>query len=225
MAAAVALGLTLLLGLGTWQLHRLAWKQDLIAKRAAKLEAPPVALPDHAADWSALDFRRIEARGVFRHDLAQVFGFTTRAGEPGHHLLTPLLRVDGGAVLVDRGWVPQDWRTPASEARGRTTVTGIARYRADDAPGWLTPDNEPDAGRWYWYDMAALEDALGLELLPVVIEADAGAGGAQRPPIGGQTRVELPNNHLQYAITWYALAAALLGVYVAYSLRPGRGPR
>lgn len=224
MALAVVAGLVILLALGTWQLQRLEWKEQLIEERTAQLSAPPVELPRDVADGRKLDFRRVEASGTFRHDLAQAFGFTAHRGEPGHHLLTPLLRADGTAVLVDRGWVPTDWRSPSDETRERATVTGIARYRADDEPGRLTPDNEPAAGQWYWYDMAALERALGLELLPVVVEAAAEAG-AEAPPIGGQTRVELPNNHLQYAITWYGLAAALLGVYVAYGLRRERGAR
>ena len=84
-------------------------------------------------------------------------------------------------------------------------------------PGWFTPDNQPDQGLWFSYDLPALERALGVELLPVVLEADAtpNPGGL---PLGGQTRTELPNNHLQYVITWYGLALALLAIYVAFSL-------
>ena len=111
---------------------------------------------------------------------------------------------------------------PAARARsrGRTLVTGIARYRGADRPGWFTPANEPEKRIWYWYDMAALAQATGLRLLPVVVEADAtpNPGGL---PQGGQTRTELPNNHLQYAITWYGLAAALVAVYVAFCFEGG----
>ena len=129
---------------------------------------------------------------------------------------------DGKAVLVDRGWVPANWSSPASKGdsggEDAARVMGIARYRADDRPGWFTPDNQPAAGVWYWYDMPALSRALGLELLPVVVEADAtpNPGGL---PVGGLTRTELRNNHLQYAFTWYALALALVVIYVAFSCR------
>jgi surfeit locus 1 family protein len=128
---------------------------------------------------------------------------------------------------VDRGWVPADKAHPAArrsgQIEGRVEVSGIARYRADDAPGWFTPENRPDQGLWFGYDLPAVEEALGLKLLPVVIEADAtpNPGGL---PLGGQTRTELPNRHLQYVITWYGLALALLAIYVAFSLErePGR---
>lgn len=218
MAVAVGAGLALLIGLGTWQLDRLAWKERLIAERSERLAAPVVELPVTAPDWQAFDLRRVAVGGVFRPDLGQRFGLEARGGRPGHRLLVPLLRPDGSAVLVDRGWVPadEDAHGEGSPAGGALEVVGIARHRADDRPGWLTPANEPAAGRWYWYDMAALETALGLDLLPVVVE-EAGADATR-----GRRLVELPNNHLQYAITWYALAAALLGVYLAYSLRSGR---
>ena len=136
----------------------------------------------------------------------------------------PLLREDGPAVLVDRGWVPADRAHPAArrdgQIEGPVTVTGIARYRGADEPGWFTPANEPEQRMWFSYDLPALERALGLSLLPVVVEADdrPNPGGL---PLGGLTRIELPNNHLQYAITWYGLAAALLAVYVAFGLRRG----
>lgn len=222
-----ALGaLALLLGLGTWQVQRLHWKEALIAARAAQLAAPPEALPAQSADWRAWDFRRVEVRGTFEHEAEQLFGASAIDGQLGHHVLTPLVRPDGAAVLVDRGWVPADRAHPAArregQLEGQVSVTGIARYRGAERPNWLIPDNQPEQRLWFSYDLPALEQATGLELLPVVVEADAtpNPGGL---PLGGQTLVELPNNHLQYAITWYGLAAALVGVYLAFSCeRDGR---
>jgi len=224
---AVLVGLVVLLGLGTWQLERLRWKESLIAQRQARLAAPPEPLPARAEDWRALDFRRVQASGAFRHDLEQLFGATAIDGQLGHHVLTPLVRADGAAILVDRGWVPADKAHPA--ARGETQiggpveVSGIARYRAGDEGGWFTPDNQPQARLWFRYDLPALEEALGLELLPVVVEADA--SGSDGLPIGGRTRIELPNNHLQYALTWYGLAAVLVAMYLGFGMqRQEKGP-
>ena len=222
--AATLLGLIVLVGLGTWQVERLQWKEGLIAQRMAQLAAPPEALPAHSDDWAAWDFRRVSTSGHFRHDLEQLFGASARDGELGHHVLTPLARADGSALLIDRGWVPADRAHPAARREGQiegpVTVTGIARYRGDDTAGWFTPANKPEDLMWFSYDMPAFERALGLPLLPVVVEADdrPNPGGL---PIGGQTRIELPNNHLQYAMTWYGLALTLLGVYVAFSIRRG----
>jgi surfeit locus 1 family protein len=220
-----ALGaLAVLLALGTWQVERLHWKQALIAEREAQLAAPPEPLPAETDDWRAWDFRRVTVAGDFDHDREQLFGVAAVDGRVGHHVLTPLIRADGPPVLVDRGWVPADQAHPAArrqgQLEGQVEITGIARYRGDGRPGWFTPDNEPEQRLWYSYDLPALEAAVGLELLPVVVEADAmpNPGGL---PIGGQARLALPNDHLQYAITWYGLAAGLVAIYVAFSLERG----
>jgi surfeit locus 1 family protein len=219
--AAIA-GVAVLLGLGTWQMQRLEWKQALIAERDARLAAPVAALPIDSADWRTWDFRRVVVRGRFEHDLEQLLGASKHGERLGHRVLTPLLRPDGSTLLVDRGWVPTDRADPAArregQVEGEVEIAGIARYRADTAPGWFTPANQPDDRVWYGYDLDALEAALGLELLPIVVEADEtpNPGGL---PIGGQTIPALSNNHLQYAITWYGLAASLVVIYLLFSMR------
>ena len=224
----VLLAMLVLLGLGTWQMQRLAWKEALIAGREASLAQPPSTLPGDFAskgDAEAFEFRAVMAKGVFRHDLEQLFGAIARANVLGHHLLTPLVRDDGAAVLIDRGWVPADRVDPAKrpegQLEGEVTIRGIARYRGEDQPGMFTPDNDPAKGQWYSYDLEAMALALGLDLLPVVIEAD----DAENPgglPIGGRTRITLSNNHLHYALTWYGLAVALAGVYILYRRKERR---
>lgn len=209
----------ILLGLGTWQMQRLAWKEDIIARREAGLAASPVDLQSKIDDWQSLDFKTVRLRGRFHHDLEQLFGVKARNNVLGYHVLTPLTRPDGQTFLVDRGWVPADKTHPASRREGQqdgtVSLSGIARYRLDDQPGPFTPSNDPKSGHWYHYDIAAMETALGIDLLPLVIEADAtpNPGGL---PIGGLTQITLTNNHLQYATTWYGLAAALVGVYIVF---------
>ena len=147
-------------------------------------------------------------------------------GRVGHHVLTPLVRQGGAAVLVDRGWVPADRAHPATRREGQPAgpaeVAGIARYRGEDRPGWFTPDNRPAQGLWYWYDLprarararpraAARRDRSGRD-------AQSGRSADRRPG-----RAELPNNHLQYAITWYGLAAGLLGVWIGFGLAAAAG--
>jgi surfeit locus 1 family protein len=215
--------LIVLLGLGTWQVERLRWKETLIAERSRQLAAEAVTLPAEA-DWQAWEFRRVEVAGVLRHDLEQLFGASTHQGQLGHHVLTPLKRNDGTVVLIDRGWVPADRAHPAARRQGQipgpVVITGIVRYRGADQTGWFTPANEPETRMWYSYDLPALEQALGLPLLPVVVEADdrPNPGGL---PIGGLSQIVLANNHLQYAVTWFGLALTLVAVYVAFSLQRG----
>jgi surfeit locus 1 family protein len=148
------------------------------------------------------------ADGAFLPEGAQRFGVAAEGGRVGHHLLVPLRLADGAALMVDLGFVASDAPAAVPVAL-ETPVAGVLRYEGDDGPNWLTPDNEPAAGLWFWYDLPALRAATGLELLPVVLDAspDAAAGAA------------LPNNHLGYAITWYGLAAALVAFYVGLGLR------
>lgn len=184
-----------LLGLGFWQLERLEWKTALIAEREAALARPPAPLPpndDISADW---DFRPVLVRGRFLHDKAQRFG--PRLDRP--EILTPLVRAEGGAILVNRG------AAPGGEPAGEVELGGVLRYSR--APGFFAPEHGADTPLWLWYDIAGLERRLGLDLAPAVLELE-------RPP-----GVGLTNNHLQYALTWFALAAGLAAVYFASQLR------
>lgn len=215
----VAIGIVVLLGLGTWQMQRLAWKEALIAERDAGMAQPPIALPDNLADGLDVDFRPVTVTGIFRHDLEQLYGTRARSNVLGHHLLTPLIRENGQAILIDRGWVPADQAHPAArpagQLEGMQTISGIARSRGDDRQGFFTPDNDSGDRRWYHYDLEAMSAAVGLDLLPIVVEADTtpNPGGL---PIGGRTETALANNHLHYALTWYGLAVALIGVYTLF---------
>ena len=142
--------------------------------------------------------------------------------------MTPLKRDDGSLVLVNRGWVPLDKRDPESRPEGlpegTVTVEGVARVPA--AQGWMQPDNDPAANMWFWYDIPAMAAQVGqaepapASRFPSSIEA----GDAPNPggfPIGGQTNVNIANNHLQYAFTWYSLAITLIVIYFVFHWRRG----
>ncbi|MFV3127905.1 SURF1 family protein [Niveispirillum sp. KHB5.9] len=230
IAALVAL--LILVGLGTWQMDRLAWKNDLIARIDAGLAADPVDLPaaiDHPADW---EYRRVRVTGRFLHERETYIGPRLYAGPDGRqqqgvHVLTPLVRDDGaGMVLIDRGWVPLDRRDPAGRAEGQldgsVTITAIARVPQDRA--FMQPDNDPATRTFFWLDMPALAAIAGVDRLgPLVLQVDAtpNPGGL---PIGGRTIVALKNDHLSYALTWYGLALTLVGVFIAASFRRQETP-
>lgn len=217
--------LALLLGLGTWQMDRLQWKTALIAERQAGFNATAIPLP--ADDTAAHDllWRRVQVTGVLRHDQELYLAARSMRGNVGYHVLTPLDRVDGKTVLVNRGWVSNEKKDPANRVEGQlpgtVTLEGIA------TPGgqrnWLTPENDARKNVWLWTDIPAMAQHLGRPLQPVVVEALAtpNPGGF---PIGGQTRINLPNDHLQYALTWYLLAAALVAIYVLYHRRRADPP-
>lgn len=209
------------LGLGSWQVQRLQWKEALLARMAAQIAAPPEALPLSPADWRALDFRRFKVEGRFRHDLEQILGPRSHRREQGYHVLTPFALADGRLLLVNRGWVPLGARDPARRAQGQVTggqsLSGV--LRADLKPGRWTPEYDAKARLWFWYDLSGIARVTGLELLPVVLQADRAEELPGGLPIAGVTNIDIPNNHLQYAITWFALAAVTLVMFVIFRLR------
>lgn len=216
-----ALGLLLLLGLGTWQLQRLQWKEGLIAERNSALAAAPVALPKTRAAARALQFHPVRAEGEFLNDRELYLNAQSLKGEAGFHIITPFRLSDGTLIFVDRGFVPTDRKARATRAPGEiagpTTVTGLLRL--PEPPGWFTPPNEPQKNSWFSIDLSTMAQAAGLgSALPFYIDADTTPvpGGW---PQGGQTITDLPNNHLQYAMTWYALALALVAIYIRFALR------
>lgn len=208
----------ILLGLGTWQLVRLDWKTDLIAERTARLEAPPIALPTEDAELDAVMWAPVTLTGQFLHDQELLLAARSQRGNVGSHVLTPFVRNEGPVVLVNRGWVPDDRRDPSARAAGQ--LQGTVTIRGLVTPGAgrnaFTPDNDPATNFWLSVDYPAMSAAVGRDLQPVVIDADAtpNPGGF---PLGGQTRLSIPNDHLQYAITWYLLALTLVVVYVAWN--------
>ena len=216
--------LIVLVGLGTWQVQRLAWKTELNETRTQRIEAPPIALPPADADPATFEFHRVRVAGRFLHERETYLAARSLRGNIGYHVLTPFVLADGRTLLVDRGWIPLDNKDPATRAEGQLAgeveIEGV--LRAAQKGTWITPENRPDKNHWYVVDVPAIARHLGLErTLPYFVEA----GPAPNPgglPIGGQTRVTLPNDHLQYAITWYALAVALAVIYVLYHLKAAR---
>jgi surfeit locus 1 family protein len=233
LATLVVLGV--LVALGSWQLQRKAWKEDLIEKIEARAHGAPASIPPEG-EWPAWqaeahEFRRVSVMGRFLHDREiAVHGLAeVSRGQPaqGFYIYTPLALPEGGAVLVNRGFVPTELRDPSRRSAGQTegpvTVTGLVR--APERRGWFLPENEPARDRWFSRDPAAFAAARGLaRAAPFTIDADStpNPGGW---PKGGQTRLNLPNNHLQYAMTWYGLALTLVGVFAAFARRrlAGRG--
>ncbi len=206
---------TVLVALGVWQLHRMAWKLDLIAWREARLAEPVVPLPDILPDESGEEwrFRRFTASGILEHD-NELYQAGNRHKQVGFQVITPLRRPDGSVILVDRGWVPADRRDPARRGAGQATgtVTIEGKLRGTEKQGWFVPDNDPDENVWFWRDLSAMATAAGVEAPAVILQAgtDPNPGGF---PVGAEDPLPLRNDHLQYAITWFSLLAALLVIY------------
>ncbi|HLF58023.1 MAG TPA: SURF1 family protein [Alphaproteobacteria bacterium] len=214
----IALALIALLGLGTWQVQRLHWKEGLNAERQERVTAPAIAAPAADADIGELEFRRVRLTGHFLHDQEMYLAARSLNGNVGYHVMTPFAGEDGAVTLVDRGWIPLENKEPARRAEGQVggTVTIEGLLRTPGRKSWFVPDNQPDKNFWFYVDIAAMSAQAGLtDVRPYFIEAgpQANPGGL---PIAGQSRIELPNNHLSYAITWYSLSFALVIIYFIY---------
>jgi len=206
----------LLIALGVWQIERRAWKLALIDRVEQRVHAPAQPIPSPAA-WPAVsaandEYRHVSVAGRFLHDRETLVQAVTEEG-PGYWVLTPLQRRDGTQVLVNRGFVPTERRDASTRQSGnpdsRVEITGLLRM--SEPKGGFLRNNVPQHNRWYSRDVAAIAAARGLEnVAPFFVDADAGSQSGPGP-IGGLTVVAFPNNHLIYALTWFALAFMLAG--------------
>lgn len=224
---ACVLVLALLIGLGLWQLERKSWKDGLTAQIQARAFGSPSEVPPEREwpSWRAADdeFRRVRLEGVFDHGReVLVHGLLQdRPGRPvqGFYVFTPLRRDDGSVVIVNRGFTPTPLKDESTRREGnlpgRVNVVGL--IRAPETRGWFVPENGPAS--WFVRDVGQMSREQGLaRAAPFYVDADATPhpGGWPR---GGQTRILLANNHLQYAFTWFGLAGALAAVFAVFAHR------
>jgi surfeit locus 1 family protein len=212
-----------LIGLGIWQVERLHWKLGLIAQRDAAVAAAPIAPPQSLAEARADEFRHVAADGTFLNDSEIFLAASSDGGDSGYQVLTPLKMADGRTIFVNRGFIPlalkDRARREAGEPSDTVHVAGLLRVPPASKPSFFLPDNRPDLNLWFWVDLPAMAKAAAVsDVLPFYIDADKtpNPGGW---PQGGITRLDLPNDHLQYAITWFALSIALVVIYVLYHRR------
>jgi surfeit locus 1 family protein len=218
-AACAALLCAGFVALGIWQLQRLHWKTALIAQVDQRVHAAPAAAPA-PADWARLDkgrdeYRHVRLRGHFLDTPATLVQASTVLGS-GYWVLAPFGSDDGGIVMVNRGFVPASAR-PARAASSE--ISGLLRM--SEPGGGFLRDNDPLHGRWYSRDTRAIAAARGLpQVAPYFVDQDAAQEVAPLPdsaavaPVGGLTVVSFNNNHLVYALTWFAMALMAGGACV-----------
>jgi surfeit locus 1 family protein len=212
-AACAALLCALFLALGAWQIQRLQWKSALIAQVDQRVHAVPAAAPPRA-DWARLskdhdEYRHVRLRGRFLETPATLVRAATELGS-GFWALSPFQGDGGDIVLVNRGFIAAAAKQTVPPASA-TEVTGLLRM--SERGGGFLHDNDPANDRWYSRDVAAIAAARGLSAVaPYFVDQDAGATGAA--PVGGLTVVSFNNNHLVYALTWFAMALMAAGACV-----------
>ncbi|GAC1342877.1 MAG: SURF1 family protein [Acetobacteraceae bacterium] len=201
--------LAVTVGLGVWQLQRLQWKTALLAELDRAEAAPPVPL-----SGAPSPFAKVEVTGHMRDDLAAYYGAEVRVlptgPAMGAQLLTPLERPGADPVLIVRGWLPQGQAVPASP----DPATIVGYMRPPEHPVRFGAKDDPAAKRFFDLDPEAIGAALGLaRVAPFTLVA---LGPPAAVPVPAQALPRPPNDHLVYALTWFGLAASLLGVFAAY---------
>jgi surfeit locus 1 family protein len=230
MLVLAGIAFSILVGLGTWQWNRLIEKEALIELINTRIIEPPVpldAIIGMADAGTDIEYRPVKLTGRLMNEREQ-YVLATYEGQSGWHVYTPV-EVDGGQIIfVNRGFVPYDKRDPSLREDGQmnqlVNIEGLARAALTVKPGFMVPDNAPDKNEFYWKDLNAMILAADLEdknVLPFFVDKTSKLPEGLIP-IAGVTRIDLPNNHLQYLITWYGLALALAGVLLAYILKSRR---
>ncbi len=224
LTVATVAALCVLVGLGGWQLQRKDWKDDLLARFEERVDEAPVALEvllARQAGGEDIRYARVELTGHYLSVPARRL-YDLHDAKPVWRIMVPFAESGGRIVLVDRGVVAFEARYDdgdhAPPDGGDISLTG--RLRQGDTPGLFTPDNNPSANEWYWREIdAMLADATSYDA-PVIstflIEHEPPAATPLSPQPAPADLSAVSNRHFEYALTWFGLAAALLGVYAAF---------
>lgn len=216
--------LIILIGLGVWQLQRLEWKETLIERLTSRAEAPAERLPSGDLALDAWEFRMVTMKGHFLHDQEMFLLNRSLNGNPGLHVITPFRRSDVPSdpiVLVNRGWVPFVGKDASLRLSGlipgEVTVEGLVRFQRPitGLQRVFLPLNEPDNNVWYSIDQEEMATFIGAPLVNYYI-VDANDQVPGKFPVGKQWTLDIRNNHLEYALTWFFMAIALAVIYVIF---------
>ena len=211
--------LIVLLGLGTWQVRRLAWKTAILAQIAQAEAAPPVPLPPDPSP-----FIKVAVTGHWLPARTALFGADvrdTKAGtELGAQLIQPLQRDDGEVILVVRGWVPMKRVAAVATPDGVTTVAGYVHPA--DTPAWFSAHDDVAGRHFYTLDPSVIGAALGLDHVAQFVLVALGVPSPDVLPVPAESLPRPPNNHLSYAITWYGLAVSLVVIFIVWARKAVR---
>lgn len=218
-----------MLSLCIWQIQRLYWKEALINERVSRTTASATTLPKIDSKLDALEFRRVTLKGQFDHTHEFLMPARSQNGNVGFWIVTPLHLSDAaGDVLINRGWVPDGFQDPRQRMQGQLTgvVSLDAILRLPQSKSWFQPENEPQKNRWFYLSPDEMAAASGLSFRTDLYFDAVKTEIPGLYPLGGQTRINLPNDHLQYAITWGLLAGVLIVIYIISSTasRPKTSP-
>ena len=202
-----SLAIIILLSLGTWQLERLRWKSDLLESMKENISLPPVVVNSSIiSNIKNYNYRRFKLDGYFLYDKNITIYSKVVGGKVGRHLITPF-KTKFGYILINRGFVPENYKIEASEIKQdkNTSINGIVKFQ--QKINYFTPSNSIIKNQSYYINIEEISTYLKLDLNNFYIIEENNPN--ERYPLGSQYNINIPNDHLQYAITWFSLALAL----------------
>lgn len=215
---ALIIGLTgtgVLLWLGTWQVERLAWKRGILAEIDARIGGVPVTLPD-TPDPAADKYLPVAITGTTGAEELFVLVSQKQIGA-GYRVISPFVTETGRRILLDRGFIPVAQRD-SHRSNGAAQITGNLHWPDDRNSS--TPENDVAGNIWFARDIPAMADKLNTEPLLVIVRNTSQTDAGVTPlPVDSSA---IPNDHLNYAITWFSLAAiwaSMTGFYIWRSRR------
>lgn len=214
LLALIAAAFVVLVGLGVWQVQRNEWKQDLVAESHAKTDAPPLEVHDPSEYVpSEIEYRRVRLHGAWQLDDAMFLANRARYSVRGEEIIVPIVLEGGGAVLVNVGWIPDDAREDVMRDLALESDRAVTEGLAFDIEG--RDGNVIPSGSWSNLDSEAMSEALGYEVAGWYVLAGEERADAPSPndplPVAGWQRFENTTPHVEYALTWFGIAATLLG--------------
>jgi surfeit locus 1 family protein len=220
LALATFVALAILCALGTWQLQRRAWKEALVVAVETRAASAPISFDEalsRASKGDAVEYQPVFLEGVYDH-AREAHVFAARDGVAGYYVFTPLTRAGAADVYVNRGFTPDARKSEAARVDGAVRVAGILRapQRPTAMERLVAAKDQPEDNLYFARDPRRFDGAASAA--PLYVESD-GRENAADLPAPALSRADFPNRHLEYALTWYGLAAALLGVYLAYSIK------
>jgi len=224
-------------GLGCWQIQRLGWKKNLIKELDAKTKGAPAELPDDLNELEHKEYYNFKVKGVFEHDKEMFIsprqelgleesgdrgGMVSSSHGIGSHVITPLVITqgihEGLRIIINRGWVPLKKMDPTTRVQGQiegeVEIVGILRHTDK---GSYVADNDKQSNVWQKRDLYGLAEKLNA--LPVFLDANI-ASSVEGGPIGGQTRVNLRNEHMSYILTWFSLSVLTSAMWMYRYRKP-----
>jgi len=202
----------ILLSLGFWQLDRLSSKENLISQMKEGMNKTAVEFSHSNSD----NFTRVKLSGEFIHKHVILVGPRYINKKQGYYIITPV-KTDDSVILVNRGWAPEGYKSNLQE--GKVHIEGVIRNNYKKA-SWFMPQNDTKNNKWFWIDLPEillyLKNSAKLEVLPMLVQE---ISSRQQPPIAIEAKTNLPNDHLQYAVTWFSMAFVISIMSIFYFQR------